>query len=188
MTLEEPAARAIAEAALGDSLTSGHLVITEVTEYSIGWAYYYQSSAYVRGGDFQDLLGGNAPILVHRQTGAVLPTGTAHDMDYYVAQNERRAAWEAAASQADLVLTAAVQEIRGRRPAGKSVAERVRDRCPEASDDLVDQAVAAATALEVMARKLARSHRSRSDVIATLNSQYPGVCPGEWELLYNWVR
>lgn len=186
MTLEESDARRIAEAVLGSSLTSGQVVITGVTEHSIGWAYNYQSSAYLRTGAISDSLGGNAPVLVHRRTGAVLPTGTAQSIDFYVAEHERREAWAATASAADLVLTAAVEETSVRGP--KPVTDRVGDRYPEASEDVVDQAVIDATAVVATARKLARSHLCRSDVIGALTIQHPNVYPGIWEALYNRVR
>ncbi len=49
------------------------------------WIYYYQSAEYVRTGDFNTMLVGNAPFLVDVTTGEVFVTGTVELPEEYVA-------------------------------------------------------------------------------------------------------
>jgi hypothetical protein len=53
-------------------------------EFEFGWVFFYQSRAYVMTGDFTSLVGGNAPILIDKESGNAFVTGTSHDSDYYI--------------------------------------------------------------------------------------------------------
>ncbi|WP_226669117.1 YrhB domain-containing protein [Microbulbifer aggregans] len=60
----------------------------ETIEKPWGWVFFYQSKAYLESGDFRDMVGGNAPYIVNRQTGAITETGTAHDIEHYINEYE----------------------------------------------------------------------------------------------------
>ena len=53
-----------------------------------GWVFFYQSKGYQESGDFRDMIAGNAPYIVNRQTGAITVTGTAHDIEHYMSEYE----------------------------------------------------------------------------------------------------
>ena len=53
-----------------------------------GWVFFYNSEEYVKSGDMLDALGGNAPYIVNKQTGKVTETGTAYDIEEYIAEYE----------------------------------------------------------------------------------------------------
>lgn len=58
-------------------------------ERDYGWVFFYQSVAFVRTGDFGDLLLGNAPFVVRKADGRVIVLGTAHSTDWYLKEYER---------------------------------------------------------------------------------------------------
>ena len=60
----------------------------ETIEKEWGWIFFYQSKAYLESGDFRDMLGGNAPIIVNRSTGILSETGTAFDIEHYIIEYE----------------------------------------------------------------------------------------------------
>ena len=65
------------------------VVLEQMTiEKPWGWVFFYQSKAFVKTGDFREMLGGNAPIIVNRNTGALTHTGTAHEVEYYIKEYE----------------------------------------------------------------------------------------------------
>ena len=49
-----------------------------------GWVFFYQSEEFVETKDPEKMVGGNAPILVDKQNGNVLITGTSKDISYYI--------------------------------------------------------------------------------------------------------
>jgi hypothetical protein len=53
-----------------------------------GWVFFYQSKDFLKSGDFRDMLAGNAPIIVNRNTGALTHTGTAYDIEQYIKEYE----------------------------------------------------------------------------------------------------
>lgn len=55
-----------------------------IAEGSYGWVFGYQSAKYLETGNFLDMLAGNAPFLVERQTGKLHVLGTAHALDHYI--------------------------------------------------------------------------------------------------------
>lgn len=58
-------------------------------EESFGWVFFWQSEAFVKSGDFRDALGGNAPLVILRESGELLTTGTAHPIDHYLDEIRR---------------------------------------------------------------------------------------------------
>jgi hypothetical protein len=60
-------------------------VITEARACPQGWLFFYQSAEYLHTQDVEDMLFGNAPVLIDHQ-GQVHVTGTAHPVDYYLAR------------------------------------------------------------------------------------------------------
>ncbi|GAA2878299.1 YrhB domain-containing protein [Nonomuraea rubra] len=95
--LTEPEARRLAEAEMARlhrevsayNDPDDSFVVSAVEECSIGWVYYYQSARYMRTGEFTAALGGNAPILIDRRNGAILPTGTAYPIEHYISDHEQ---------------------------------------------------------------------------------------------------
>lgn len=77
---------AIAELALPDEpcgLDEGATI-----ERPWGWVFFYNSQRYLDTQDEEHQLFGNAPYLVNRTTGEILETGTAEDIDFYIAEYE----------------------------------------------------------------------------------------------------
>ena len=62
----------------------------ETIEKQWGWVFFYQAKSYVETGDFREMLGGNAPIIVNRNTGELFHTGTAHEVDHYISEYEAK--------------------------------------------------------------------------------------------------
>lgn len=61
----------------------------ETIEKEWGWVFFYQSRAFIESGDFRDMVGGNAPIIINKSTGKLTHTGTAHDIDHYIKEYEQ---------------------------------------------------------------------------------------------------
>jgi len=57
-------------------------------EKSWGWVFFYQSKSFIETGDFREMLGGNAPIIVNRDTSELTYTGTAQDVEFYIKEYE----------------------------------------------------------------------------------------------------
>lgn len=60
----------------------------DTIETSWGWVFFYQSKVYVETGDFCEMIVGNAPIIVNRNTGELVHTGTIHEIEYYIKEYE----------------------------------------------------------------------------------------------------
>jgi hypothetical protein len=60
------------------------LLDEETMEFEYGWVFFYQSKEYVRTGDLNSLVGGNAPILIDKSDGSVHETGTSKEVEYYI--------------------------------------------------------------------------------------------------------
>lgn len=73
-----------------DGLRGGRFVITGDQEYLVGWVFFFDSRQHQESGSFLDGLGGNAPILIDRDTGQACPTGTARTVEEYVAEHAER--------------------------------------------------------------------------------------------------
>jgi len=66
------------------------VIIDEATmEMSWGWVFFYTSRKYHETDDFQYAIAGNAPILVEKERGKLMETGTAHPVEYYIENYER---------------------------------------------------------------------------------------------------
>jgi hypothetical protein len=64
--------------------------LTGDLDFAVGWVFFWDSRRHQESGSLGDSLGGNAPILVDRDTGQVLPTGTALPVEDYVNQHVER--------------------------------------------------------------------------------------------------
>ncbi len=54
-----------------------------------GWVFFYGSRLWQETGDLKYAIAGNAPLIYERESGRVLVAGTAHSIEYYVANYER---------------------------------------------------------------------------------------------------
>ena len=64
------------------------IVEDQVVEMPWGWIFIYNSRQFIETGDDQYHLMGNAPIFINRETGQIHHTGTANDVNYYIAEYE----------------------------------------------------------------------------------------------------
>ncbi|WP_435274897.1 YrhB domain-containing protein [Psychrobium sp. nBUS_13] len=62
----------------------------ETIEREWGWVFFYQSQAFIESGDFRDMVGGNAPIIINKNNGLLTYTGTAHDIEHYINEYEQK--------------------------------------------------------------------------------------------------
>jgi hypothetical protein len=81
-------ARRAAQRRLGASRTE--LVIIGEQEFADGWVFFYDSVEHQRTGRIEDALGGNAPILIDRETGQFHRTGTARPVEDYIEEHAQR--------------------------------------------------------------------------------------------------
>lgn len=65
------------------------VVDQETIETDFGWVFFYETEAYLKSGAFEDMLLGNAPLIVDRVDGSIHETGTARDITWYI-ENYRR--------------------------------------------------------------------------------------------------
>ncbi len=185
--LSEAEARLVAEAALSPKLQPGKVAITRVEEHDIGWAFYYQSARFIATGKIDDALAGNAPVLVSRRDGQVLPTGTAMPLDSYIEEHQRRRAWEEQASERERVLTEAIQELSVIGPEMKRpVLDRLRAKFAASSEVTLAQAVEEATRIGERALELSQTSHDCTEVSGRLAAEYPQVYPEAWDRL--WYR
>ncbi len=60
-------------------------IIHELTqEEQFGWVFYYDSKKFIDTEDPKFAVGGNAPIIIDKQTGKIEITGTAHPVEHYI--------------------------------------------------------------------------------------------------------
>ena len=59
-------------------------------ETDFGWVFFYQSRMHLETGALRHALAGNAPLIVDRDSGEIVTTGTAHHIDRYIAEYESR--------------------------------------------------------------------------------------------------
>lgn len=93
MITKEQAHKLVAEAVGGkrDWLPEGDEIITvetETIERPWGWAVFHTSKLWSETNDIKYALAGNAPTLVERETGKLIPTGTAFGIDRYIENYE----------------------------------------------------------------------------------------------------
>ena len=61
------------------------IILSDKTEeHEFGWVFYYSSDKFIRTGDFRHALAGNAPLIVNRESGELIETGTAREISYYI--------------------------------------------------------------------------------------------------------
>ncbi len=72
---------------ISDGIECG-LLRSETIEKDWGWVFFYQSLAFIESGDFCDMLCGNAPIIINKQTGQLIHTGTAYEIEHYIREYE----------------------------------------------------------------------------------------------------
>jgi hypothetical protein len=60
------------------------VLLQETREFDLGWVFFYQSRKYVESGDYRDMLGGNAPIIVNKYDGSIHVTGTSYSIEKYI--------------------------------------------------------------------------------------------------------
>jgi hypothetical protein len=105
-----------------DESPGGPYVITGDQEFDVGWVFFYDSRRHQETGNLYDALGGNAPILIDRETGQAHPTGTARPIEEYVdeyAEQKRRLreGWPDSLDTRFLVLLGLVRDGMGKRDA-----------------------------------------------------------------------
>ena len=103
-----------------DGHDGGPYVITGDQEYSVGWVFFYDSRKHQESGSWSDVIGGNAPILIDRDTGQDCPTGTARPVEEYVAdlaerKRRLREGWPDCLDARFLALLALVRDGMGHR-------------------------------------------------------------------------
>ena len=59
-------------------------------EEDFGWLFFFNTREFVETGDMNAALGGNAPLLVERETGELHVTGTTHPVEHYVESFRRK--------------------------------------------------------------------------------------------------
>ena len=70
----------------GDDL----IVLDETTiEKAWGWVFFYTSKLWHETGEIEHAVAGNAPLIVERESGRILTTGTAHPVKHYIENYER---------------------------------------------------------------------------------------------------
>lgn len=53
-----------------------------------GWVFFYNTSEYSESGKSDDDLLGNAPYIVNKNTGEIIETGTAYNIEHYIREYE----------------------------------------------------------------------------------------------------
>jgi len=59
-------------------------------EEDFGWVFFFNTRQFVQSGDMNFALGGNAPLIVDRESGELHVTGTAHPVDHYIEAYRRK--------------------------------------------------------------------------------------------------
>lgn len=62
---------------------------SETLEFSWGWVFFYNSTAYIQSGNDVDKIAGNAPVIVERESGRLFETGTAYAIESYIESYEK---------------------------------------------------------------------------------------------------
>ncbi|WP_293267921.1 YrhB domain-containing protein [Neptunomonas sp.] len=88
MNIDEAKSLVLKELSKDESLNL-MILEDETIEKSWGWVFFYQTKEYVETGDFRFMLGGNAPYIVNRNTGQITETGTAYEIEHYIAEYEQ---------------------------------------------------------------------------------------------------
>ncbi len=68
-----------------DADKNDFVIVEEATlEEDFGWVIFYDSRLHYETGLFQYSIAGNAPLIIERDTGRILETGTAYPIDRYL--------------------------------------------------------------------------------------------------------
>lgn len=62
----------------------------QTIEKEWGWVFFYNTSEYIKFGDIDEELVGNAPYIVNKNTGEIIETGTAYDIEHYIEEYESK--------------------------------------------------------------------------------------------------
>ena len=66
------------------------IIIDEATiEKPWGWVFFFSSKQWMETNDTKYAIAGNAPIIVEKETGRLITTGTARETEYYIENYER---------------------------------------------------------------------------------------------------
>lgn len=91
--IDEVTAKTIAVAYINAQYNSmeDELVIldAETIEKDYGWIFFYNSRKHIETEDMAYAVGGNAPILIKKEDGAVCVFGTAYTVEYYIKAYEK---------------------------------------------------------------------------------------------------
>jgi hypothetical protein len=181
--LEEAEARRIAESLLADTEA-----LTDVAENRIGWTYYWNSAAYIETGDEMQGIIGNAPIIIDRMDGSIVPSGTGESVEFYIDQYQDRRAWRKTASKSDLIISDALDHMRVGRLGLPGMTRWELDRLaaihPEASATEIQAAQRHATAIGERVLELTCIPHDRSAVLETLKREFPTIWSWVWPRLY----
>lgn len=94
--IDKEQARAIVEKKINEPDSAGtetlRLVILDkqTIEKEWGWAFFYDTEEYAKSGSIMDTLVGNAPYIVNRNTGELIETGTAYEIEDYINEYESK--------------------------------------------------------------------------------------------------
>jgi len=94
--IDKEQAKAIVEKRLNELDSTGtgttRLVIldNQTIEKEWGWVFFYNTEEYAKSGSIMDTLVGNAPYIVNRNTGELIETGTAFDIEDYIKDYESK--------------------------------------------------------------------------------------------------
>lgn len=67
------------------------VVVDDATiEKEWGWVFFYNTSEYQKSGSMDEDLMGNAPYIVNKNTGEIIETGTAYEIEYYIKEYESK--------------------------------------------------------------------------------------------------
>lgn len=60
------------------------IVDNEIIERDFGWVFFYNSKEFLETGNLSFALVGNAPLIVDKNSGKIIETGTAYPIEYYL--------------------------------------------------------------------------------------------------------
>lgn len=67
------------------------LLLTDMTiEKEKYYVFFYNSKKYVETEDMAYALAGNAPVILNKETGMIVATGTAYPVEYYMEEYEKK--------------------------------------------------------------------------------------------------
>lgn len=80
-----------------DKLGGGRVPVSLVESYTIekpyGWAFFYNSKAFLETGNYGERLIGNGPVLVNKYTGEIAHCGTHAEPSKLIREREEKLGW-----------------------------------------------------------------------------------------------